>query len=235
MFLDWISFGQHLTLGMLFVRLAAAVVIGGIIGIDRAKKNRPAGIRTHVLVCVGAALVAMVEQETIAYVLALGASNINVSVGRLTSTIVSGVGFLGAGTIIMSEHKIFGLTTAASLWCSACIGLAVGAGFVTMALIAGVVVVLVLRLLQKVVHVNTYKKLEVQFIHRTETLEFLQACFKEMGVTVLDVDFHAKAQPEGNLYTNVYTLTIPNSTNYAEIIAKLSEHKNVRAVITRSV
>ena len=122
------EFGQPLDLTTLVLRIVVAVLIGAVIGIDREIKNRPAGMRTHVLVCVGAALVSLIEQGYVADVVALGlGSTVNASMGRITSTVVSGVGFLGAGTIFVAEHKISGLTTAASLWCTACIGLAVGA------------------------------------------------------------------------------------------------------------
>lgn len=230
------SFGQPLTWEVLLMRIAVAVVIGGIIGIDREIKNRPAGMRTHVLVCVGAALVALIEQEYVASVVALGmGSTVNTSMGRITSTVVSGVGFLGAGTIFTAEHKITGLTTAASLWCTACIGLAVGSGYILMAVFAGMIVLIILKLMQRIVHVRTMKKLEVQFVHRQETLAFLHEYFSGMGVKILDVDFHAETLNEGNLYTNLYTLTIPNHTNYVEIIATLSEHRNIRTVRTRNV
>lgn len=90
---------------------------------------------------------------------ALGSPQINVSVGRITSSIVSGVGFLGAGTIVIADRKISGLTTAASLWCTACLGLTIGAGFTTMALVACAVVMVVLKLMQRIVHVKHYKML----------------------------------------------------------------------------
>lgn len=229
------GFGQPLTWEVLLMRIAVAVVVGGVIGIDREIKNRPAGMRTHVLVCVGAALVALIEQEYVASVATLGmGSTVNASMGRITSTVVSGVGFLGAGTIFTAEHKITGLTTAASLWCTACIGLAVGSGYILMAVFAGLIVLVILKLMQRIVHVHTMKKLEVQFIHRQETLAFLQEYFSGMGVKILDVDFHAETRNEGNLYTNLYTLTIPNHTNYVEIIATLSEHQNIRTVRTRN-
>ncbi|MCI6587594.1 MAG: MgtC/SapB family protein, partial [Clostridiales bacterium] len=182
-------FGRGLGIGTLMLRIGAAVFIGAMIGIDREIKNRPAGMRTHVLVCVGAALVSLIEQQTVAAVLSLGSgAPINVSVGRITSTVVSGVGFLGAGTIFMSEHKISGLTTAASLWCTACIGLAVGSGFIIMAFMAGVIVLVILRMMQKIIHVHTLKKLEVQFVHRQETLSFLSEYFSQKGCGILDVD-----------------------------------------------
>lgn len=230
------TFGQPLSSFEIMLRIGAAVVIGAAIGIDREIKNRPAGMRTHVLVCMGAAVVALIEQQSVADVVRFAQSGmVNVSVGRITSTVVSGVGFLGAGTIFTAQHKISGLTTAASLWCTACIGLAVGAGYVVMAAFAGAIVLFILRLMQRIIHVQTLKKLEVQFIHRKETLAFLADQFAGMGVTILDVDFHAETKPEGNLYTNLYTLTIPTRTSYVDIIETLSEHPNIRTVRTRNL
>lgn len=231
-----VTFGEQLTLADIAFRLVVAVVIGAVIGVEREIKNRPAGMRTHVLVGVGAALIALIEQQTIACVLQMGAdSPISVSVGRITSTVVSGVGFLGAGTIVLSDRKISGLTTAGSLWCMACIGLTAGYGFAYMALIAGVIVLVVLKLLQRIVHVQTLKKLEVRFIHRNETLPFINEYFASLGVKVLDIDFHAETHPEGNQYTNLYTLSIPRRASYVEIIETLSEHNNIHAVHTRNI
>lgn len=236
MIVGFSEFGELLTPGDIVIRLFAVVVIGAVIGIDREIKSRPAGMRTHVLVGVGAAIIAIIEQQTIGFALDLDASGvISVSAGRITSTVVSGVGFLGAGTIVLSDRKISGLTTAASLWCMACIGLAAGYGFAEIAAIAGVIVLVVLKLLQRIVHVHTLKKLEVRFIHRAETLAFLNEYFSNMNVKVLDVDFHADTNPEGNLYTNLYTLTMPSHTSYVDIIATLSEHQNIRTVRTRNI
>lgn len=235
MFSPMTYFGEPMDMKVLMTRILAAVVVGALIGIDREIKNRPAGMRTHVLVCVGAALIALIEQETIACVVALGNSAINTSVGRITSTVVSGVGFLGAGTIVMSDRKISGLTTAASLWCTACIGLAIGEGFVIMGVMAGIIVLTVLKLMQRIVHVNTLKKLEVQFIHRTETLPFLHDYFDKIGCKILDVDFRADSKPEGSLYTNLYTLSMPSKVSYVDIIETLSEHQNIRSVRTRNL
>ena len=98
------AFGQPLSIGAVLLRISVAVLIGAIIGIDREIKNRPAGMRTHVLVCVGAALVSMIECQSIADAVALGNASIGVSMGRITTSVVSGVGFLGAGTIFMSDR-----------------------------------------------------------------------------------------------------------------------------------
>lgn len=229
------AFGETLTYVDIMIRLLAAVFVAGMIGIDREVKNRPAGMRTHILVCVGAMLIAMIEQETVARVIELNSSVVNTSMGRITSTVVSGVGFLGAGTIVLSNRKVSGLTTAASLWCTACIGLAIGSGYIVMALITGVLILFTLKVLQCIIHVNTLKRLEVQFVHRTETLAFLQEYFTSLQVKILDVDFHAETRPEGNVYTNLYTLSMKGSRNYVNIIEALSEHQNILTVCTRNL
>ena len=236
MFFDWVTFGEPLSFWQMVIRIVAAVIFGAIIGIDREVKNRPAGMRTHVLVCLGAALIGLVEQQTIAHVVALDLSHINVSVGRLTAQIVSGVGFLGAGTIVISERRITGLTTAASLWCAACLGLAVGAGFTTMALVACMVVMVVLRLMQRIVHVNTYKRLEIQYVNRNDTLNYIRETFEKMEVSILDQDFHAETmEGEESIYTNVYSLSMHGKTRYQDLITVLSEYPNIRTIRTRNV
>ncbi len=108
------------------LRLLLAVFIGCVIGIERERKNRPAGMRTHVLVCVGASIIAIMESLMIADTITLNMNNastgIAISYGRISAQVISGIGFLGAGTIFISQKKIAGLTTAASLWNVACLG-----------------------------------------------------------------------------------------------------------------
>lgn len=108
----------------IMLRLVLAAVCGGIIGLDRGKKRRPAGFRTHVLVCVGSAL-AMLTNQYVVTILGIGEDTT-----RLGAQVISGIGFLGAGTILVTgKQQVKGLTTAAGLWASACMGLAAGIGF----------------------------------------------------------------------------------------------------------
>lgn len=221
------------------IRLVVAVTVGCIIGIERERKNRPAGMRTHVLVCVGAATIAILESMLIHDTVSLNAMNertgIAVSVGRISAQVVSGIGFLGAGTIIVSQKKIAGLTTAASLWNVACLGLAAGMGYYKLALAGCCVVIVTLMFMQRMVHVNAIKNVEVKFIHRKETLAFINAYFEEANIKVLDVDFHVENNQDYNLYTNLYTLHLPDRTTYTDIVNHLSEHANVQSVRTRNV
>jgi putative Mg2+ transporter-C (MgtC) family protein len=222
------------------LRLLLAVVIGCVIGIEREKKNRPAGMRTHVLVCVGASLIAVVECMIAADTLRLnlesgGSTGVAISFGRLSAQVISGIGFLGAGTIFISQKKIAGLTTAASLWNAACLGLVIGMGYYLIAVAGCAIVMVTLTLLQRVVHVNAVKHVEIKFIHRVETLAFINDYFQSIGVTVVDVDFHVENMGKYNLYTNLYTLDMPSNTTYKDIVNKLSEYVNIQGIRTRNV
>ncbi len=222
------------------LRLILAITIGCVIGIEREKKNRPAGMRTHVLVCVGAALIAIVESliiaDTITLNLSRGANTgVAVSYGRLSAQVISGIGFLGAGTIFISQKKIAGLTTAASLWNAACLGLAIGMGYYVIAVAGCAIVMITLSLLQRMVHVNAVKNVEVKFIHRVETISFINDYFQSIGVNVLDIDFHVENKGKFNLYTNLYTLDMPSDTAYKDIVNKLSEYANIQGIRTRNV
>lgn len=132
---------RELTVTAIVVRILVAVILGGIIGMERGMKNRPAGLRTYMLVCVGACVVMMINQYTY-QVYGVG------DPVRLGAQVVSGIGFLGAGTIIVTSHnQIKGLTTAAGLWASACIGLAIGIGLYEIAVVGGAAVFLSLTVL----------------------------------------------------------------------------------------
>lgn len=128
----------------ILARLLLAVLLGGFIGYEREHTNRPAGFRTHILVCAGAALV-MVTSEYMVRKYSIA----EVDPARLGAQVISGIGFLGAGTIIRDGVNVRGLTTAASLWAVSCVGLAVGSGFYLGAVVATILVFITLISLKK--------------------------------------------------------------------------------------
>jgi len=131
---------RELTLLSVVVRCLTAVLLGGAIGLERGLKNRAAGFRTYMLVCLGSCVV-MVTNQYIHQIYGTG------DPVRMGAQVISGIGFLGAGTIIVtSRSQIKGLTTAAGLWASACLDLAVGIGFYEVAVVGGVCVLLVLTI-----------------------------------------------------------------------------------------
>ncbi|MBI3332977.1 MAG: MgtC/SapB family protein [Candidatus Omnitrophica bacterium] len=129
-------------------RLLLAVLFSGLIGLEREVSGRAAGFRTHILVCVGSALMMLTGMHLFAVYHGLT----DVDPGRIAAQVVSGIGFLGAGTIIQYHDSVRGLTTAASLWAAAGIGLAVGSGFYVGAVAATGIVLIVLYILSVVEH-----------------------------------------------------------------------------------
>ena len=117
------------------VRIFLAAFLGAIIGIEREIKNRAAGFRTHIIVSVGACLIMLIGIDGIGEI----SNNVGRDTARMAAQVVSGIGFLGAGTILQTKDGVSGLTTAATLWLSAAIGLAVGIGFYEGALIATII------------------------------------------------------------------------------------------------
>jgi len=114
----------------ILLRLFLSVILGGVIGFERGRAGRPAGLRTHILVCLGSTLAIMTNQYVYQK---YGISDPT----RLGAQVISGIGFLGAGTIIVTgRHQVKGLTTAAGLWATACMGLAIGIGFYKAAIVA---------------------------------------------------------------------------------------------------
>ena len=130
-----------------FIRILGAFLLGGVIGLEREKKGHIAGLRTHILVCVGSCLIML----TSIYVYEMYQGKAAVDPSRIAAGVVTGIGFLGAGTIIRSirgSEGIKGLTTAASIWVSSAIGLAVGCGYLSGAIAATVVTFLTLSFLK---------------------------------------------------------------------------------------
>jgi len=126
----------------LIIRLALAALLGSLIGLDRERLHWAAGLRTHMLVCVGSALVMIVSAFGFGDV--LGRPDITLDPSRVAAQVVSGIGFLGAGTILLRREVIRGLTTAASLWSVAAIGLAVGGGLYLAAAVATFLILMIL-------------------------------------------------------------------------------------------
>lgn len=177
----------------IFVRLAAASLAGSLIGIEREAKNKGAGIKTHVLVCIGSALCMMVGEYAIAH----GPGNGDLT--RIGSGVVSGVGFLGVGTIIVTGNReVRGLTTAAGLWACACIGLAAGAGFmdgVVGSLCFVMFALLVLRYFDKALY-RLSKEFDLYVeIDENHNVKHLLHELRRMGVSYSTVQFVKSAAP----------------------------------------
>lgn len=135
---------REITYGTIFFRLFLSIVIGGVLGLERGRKSRPAGLRTYILVCLGSTVVMMTNQ----YVSQCMNTGDPV---RMGAQVLSGIGFIGAGSIMKTgRNQVRGITTAAGLWAAACIGLAIGIGFYEVAIAGGILIFIVLSLMQNI-------------------------------------------------------------------------------------
>jgi putative Mg2+ transporter-C (MgtC) family protein len=134
-----------------FGKLFIAAVLGGLIGWERERRGRPAGLRTHLLVCVGVTLIMLVSEHIfVQYQVYKQDSILRIDPARIAAQVIVGIGFLGAGTIMRFKASVRGLTTAASLWVVAGIGLAIGSGFILPAIFTAFIAIMTLILLPKV-------------------------------------------------------------------------------------
>lgn len=174
----------------ILIRVIAAAVLGGVVGLDRGMKHRGAGTKTITVVCLGATLVMLTEQYIQIHF--PGLANMN----RLAAQVISGVGFIGVGTIIISKHRVRGLTTAATLWASACIGLAVGIGFIEGGVLITVMMMLSLHVLPFVERFATrhsrYCNVFID-LEKSRDLHTVIHDLKEAGIVIDSMDMSESA------------------------------------------
>ena len=194
---------RGITFGSVLLRMLLACLAGAVIGSERSYKNRPAGFRTHILVCIGAATASMTG---IYLYLNRG---LPTDISRLGAQVVSGLGFIGAGTIIVTRNRtVKGLTTAAGLWASGVIGLAIGAGFYEGGIFAMVLVILTETLFA---YLNTRIMRTPEFditlhYHHKPALDQVMRTCKDNRIAITNLRVVSDSDPEKALYTAVLSL-----------------------------
>lgn len=233
------------TIEEVILRLLLAILIGGMIGYEREFKNMAAGFRTHILVCIGATLVSLVQLKMAEQALSIINANpdlaevIKVDFARLGAQVITGVGFLGAGTIIHSKGSIKGLTTAASLWVVACIGLGIGMGYYEVVICGAIAIFITLVVLKKFqykfISKVRKKSIRVNCLMDRGALEFIENTFQQNGLSVDRIQFLHENENENTKELSVlYTLNIPKFIHMDTILSKLSVHDGVLAVSEQS-
>ena len=184
------NYGEIFQYELVFmVRLLLAMLLGGIIGAERERKNRSAGFRTHILVTVGSCMfmIVSISMPMMISTMPNGIVN-NADPGRIVAQVVSGIGFLGAGAIIQDKGKVRGLTTAASLWVVAAIGLAVGAGMYVTAISTTFFLFLILSVFAKFEEKTMRKtKARAEKMRQHEEMEEVVLCMENAEDDSIDL------------------------------------------------
>ena len=201
------------------VRIAAALIVGGILGLERERKNRAAGLRTYMLVCVGACLIMLTNQ----YIYQTTGSGDPM---RLGAQVVSGIGFLGAGTIIVTKrNQIKGLTTAAGLWSSAAVGLSLGVGFYEAALAAGAAIYFVMTVLRywdiRMHKRSRYMDLYMEVSTGVGLAQVLRQ-IRALGLEVYSIDSDSYACVD-DAKVLIISLKLPKRMSHSDLIKKIEQ------------
>ncbi|MFZ5989952.1 MAG: MgtC/SapB family protein [Bacillota bacterium] len=210
------------------VRLLLAGVLGGVIGYERESMNRPAGFRTHILVCVGAALVMTTNQ----FIFEQYRGITNVDPARLGAQVISGIGFLGAGTIIREGVSVKGLTTAASLWAVSCVGIAAGTGFYEGAVITAFIIYITLIVLKRLEKHFTKKSQLSLFYIKTRNLPgqigSIGVIFGKHNIMIKNIEFNNINDNEEAIIK--FLIKIPANVKKEEIMSELQGINGVQRV-----
>lgn len=222
--LDWSTIDLYeLNIVTIIVRIFLAIMIGGLIGLERGIKNKSAGFRTYMLVCVGAAMVMMTNQFIYDH---YGSGDPT----RMGAQVISGIGFLGAGTILITHRsQIKGLTTAAGLWTSACIGLAVGIGFYDGAITGGISVLIILTMLEGVKSMiqSNSKLFECYIIFESITsFNELLKSGKNLGWKIMSIQAE-EFSTHSNHYAYTISFELNETRNTEEVIEEIMKLEGI--------
>lgn len=219
---------REVTLASVFVRLTLAVLCGGIIGMERSYKRRPAGFRTHILICIGAAITTLTSQYLYLNM------HYFTDMARLGAQVVAGIGFIGAGTIIVTRRqRVKGLTTAAGLWTCAIIGLAFGGGFyeggiLTTALIMAAELVfskLEYRVLENVPEINLYMEYTGKIC-----LENVLQLYRDQNIKLLNIQITRSTGSKKHNACAIFSLRLPHGCGVSRVLKTVGETEGVISV-----
>jgi len=217
---------REMTTVSVILRMVFVSLVGAVIGLERSAKNRPAGFRTHILVCLGAAVAMMTGLHVFLKL------KMPTDISRLGASVISGLGFIGAGTIVVTKKmSIKGLTTAAGLWTTGIIGLAIGAGYYELGLIGTVLVLLAEtvfdRIGQKIPHTPEYT-MEVFYNEKTCLDQVLRYC-KDNRMTIVNLKIHTLDGNGPSMYAA--EVKVRGNTRPEPLTEHISQKRGVVSVV----
>ena len=219
---------RDVTMASICLRMVLAVVCGGIIGLEREYKRRPAGFRTHILICLGAAMTTLTSQYLYLYM------HYYTDMARLGAQVVAGIGFIGAGCIIVTRRRrVKGLTTAAGLWAAAVIGLCLGGGFFEGGIFATLLILaaemffskLEYRVLDNAPEVNLY----MEYTNK-DCLENVLKLFRELNLKVLNMEITRSTETEKHNASALFTLQLNKKCGVERVLAGVHATQGVISV-----
>lgn len=209
------------------LRLFIAAMLGGAIGLEREYRAKEAGFRTHFLVALGSGLFMVLSQFGFTDALNLH-QQVSLDPSRIASQVVTGIGFIGAGTIIFQKHVVRGLTTAAGLWVTSAIGMTAGAGMYVLSIAATVLVLLCLEALNFILQHFGTRNINVTFsTPEKENIQAVLEQLRERGVTIYSYEMQRKDTSEGYYYVVTMEMKLKRSHYQSELLNFMADFKGV--------
>lgn len=206
------------------IKMVLALLCGGILGIERERKKRPAGFRTYMLVCLGATLVMMTNQ----YIYERYNTG---DPARMAAQVISGIGFLGAGTIIVTGHnREKGLTTAAGLWAAACVGLAIGIGFYEAAMVGALMIFMAMVIMHRLERrITTPAKLILLYVEMSKmsVIKSIRSYIRENDIELVDMEIEKAGNTCETGFAVLLSIKIPNKGMREEILMMIGAIEGV--------
>ncbi len=218
--LQALDFLREVNLYAIALKLVLSMLFGGLIGLERGRKRRPAGFRTYMLVCLGAAMTVVMGQ----YVISLGEK---ADVARIGAQAINGIGFLGAGTILVTgKQQVKGLTTAAGLWACACMGLAIGAGFYECVIPVFLLIFLSVRFFPWLEAWMVEKDRNMNFYAEFTSMDDLGPLLsgvKEQQVHIYEVDLDRGEISQTGQPNGVFAIRLPKGLSHTRFLSAMTE------------
>ncbi|PJI08420.1 MULTISPECIES: MgtC/SapB family protein [Clostridium] len=215
-----------------FIRIIIAGICGCLIGYERQNRMKEAGIRTHFIVCLSSALMMIVSKYGFQDL--VGTQNISIDPSRIAAQVVSGVGFLGAGMIFMRKQSIKGLTTAAGIWATAGVGLALGSGMYCIGLLSCFVILLG----QTILHRNFFwlanpltEELSIKVLNEPDAVDKLTCIFKDKNIDILSFKIQKESDDNKASLINInLVLKIPNSYDISNFLLMIQHYPFIKYI-----
>lgn len=227
---------EPMTYQTIMFRLLLSLAFAAFIGYEREKNRANAGLKTHMIVGVGATIIALIQQQieyetfemALHYPALLGTFRVDPS--RLIAQVVSGIGFLGAGTIIVTKRNVSGLTTAASIWSVAAIGLAVGMGYTQVALSGFVVVFLILLIIKQLQKAHYNEMLVIQYVGGRDTLEEMNEVFKALSLEAKQTKHELNLFGNERIYSCTFEIHGDRNFEFSNIVSELAKLEKIVSI-----
>ena len=233
------DFLRELSMASVFLRLSLAMVCGGMIGMERGRKRRAAGLRTYMLVCLGATLSVILSQYFYVMLTTVWSADASLfgrttDVSRIAAKVIGGIGFLGTGTIIITgRQEVKGLTTAAGLWASASLGIAIGAGCYECVIIAFALMLLCISLLPAVENyiIENARNINIFVVFTSlDDMGDILGCVKAQNVQIYDVDIERGSETRSGYPSAVFSMRMNRKMPHTRLMTAISELETVRSV-----